>query len=136
MEDYCDCVIGGKKLEEWDKEWESKGLLGKLTEEILTPLNKTVGLYRAKFEGKTEYEYIGRAIEWKNGGLRKRLSDYIRLSDSARKSAAGQFMNTRSKELEIEILKVGEDKEAAKIAEKLEVLFIWKYEPRQNKQFK
>ena len=53
----------------------------------LTPYNHCVGLYRHVINGKTMY--VGRAIELHNGGFRKRLSDYCRESNSARKHTSG-----------------------------------------------
>lgn len=95
-------------------------------------LNKSVGLYRAKLNG--EVVYIGRAIECR-GGLRKRLTDYVRSSDSSRGTNSSNNMNLHKDRLHIDVLIVGEDEEAAMATRKLEVMMIGKYRPKWNKQF-
>lgn len=125
-----DVTIGGRSVNDWDGSWRGIGLLAN-TE--LSPYSHYVGLYRAKMNGKIMY--IGKATEYSNGGLRKRLSDYIRDSDSSRKHASGQLMHKHSQVLSIDILITGEDGEAAQIANKLEVLLIGKHQPPWNKQF-
>lgn len=97
----------------------------------LTQYNKNVGLYRARLGGRIVY--IGKAIEWNNGGFRKRLSDYTRESSSARKHGSGQKMYAHRNELVIELLIVGGDAKAAEITPKLEALMIGKYNPEWNK---
>lgn len=119
---------GGKTLIEWDCEWRYAGRLGSMS---LTEYNRYVGLYRAKLNGRIVY--IGRAIEWNNGGFRKRLSDYRRDSNSARKHGSGQKMYAHRDELDIELLIVGTDGEAAQLASKLEGLMVGKYNPEWNK---
>jgi hypothetical protein len=83
-----DRKISCKTFKEWDREWRSVGILSQL---ILSPYNRYVGLYRAWLG--SELVYIGRAIEWNNGGFRKRLSDYTRNSDNARTHGSGQKMH-------------------------------------------
>lgn len=119
---------GNKTLSEWDREWRYAGILGTMS---LTEYNKYVGLYRAKLGGRIVY--IGRAIEWDNGGFRKRLSDYRRDSSSARKHGSGQKMYEHRDALQIDLLIVGSDAEAAQIASKLEGLMIGKYNPEWNR---
>ena len=65
--------IGDKTLKEWERSWKSIGILSSAN---ISDLSKYVGLYRAKLGSKVVY--VGRAIEYDNGGLRKRLSDYTR----------------------------------------------------------
>ena len=123
--------IGGKTLQEWERNWE---YLGTLSSSSLGHLSSSVGLYRAKLGGKVVY--IGRAVEYSNGGLRKRLSDYTRGSNSARKHKSGQLMNQHADQLSIDVLVTGSDSEAANVAKKLEQYFIGIYGPEWNKIFK
>lgn len=124
--------IGGKTLNQWDREWRSIGMLRNVQGNI-SYLNKSVGLYRAKSNGKVVY--IGRAIEYNNGGLRKRLTDYVRSSESSRGTNSSNNMNTYKENLYIDVLIVGENEEAANITRKLEIMMIGKYRPQWNKQF-
>jgi len=55
----------------------------------LSDYKDKVGLYRMKNEAG-EVVYVGRAVEHNNGGLRKRLRDYTRESDTGRKHQSGQ----------------------------------------------
>lgn len=124
--------IGGKILNQWDREWRSIGMLRNVQGNI-SYLNKSVGLYRAKLNGKVVY--IGRAIEYNNGGLRKRLTDYVRSSESSRGTNSSNNMNTYKDNLYIDVLIVGENEEAANLTRKLEIMMIGKYRPQWNKQF-
>jgi len=126
-EKHKNSLIGGKSFPEWEAQWQS---IGTLNSADLTPLNKYVGLYRAILDG--EIVYIGRAIEYNNGGLRKRLSDYTRDSSSARKHSSGQKMYSHRDQLHMEVNITGDSEEGATTANKLEVLFIGKYKPRWN----
>lgn len=120
-------AIGDKSLEEWERQWRNIGILSSLS---LTQYNNDVGVYRARLNGKIIY--IGRAIEWSNGGFRKRLSDYTRDSDSARKHRSGQKMYEHRNELSIEIIVTGSNEESAEVAGKLESRLIVKYQPEWN----
>lgn len=124
-------TIGGKTLRQWESSWE---YLGALSTASLSHLSPYVGLYRATLRGQVVY--IGRAVEYSNGGLRKRLSDYTRASDSSRKHRSGQLMHEHADELQIEILKTGTDAEAAEVAVKLERYFIGRYSPPWNQMLK
>ena len=126
-----DSIVDGKTLDEWDREWIS---IGKLKDANLTPYNKSVGLYKHVVAGKIKY--IGRATEYNNGGLRKRLSDYRRESNSAREHTSGTIINEHIDEIETYVLVVGTDKEAVEITKKLEPMFIKKYSPEWNRNFK
>lgn len=121
--------IGGRTIQEWDRKWQRIGTLETVN---LTPYNRYVGLYRAFLHGKLVY--IGRAIEWNNGGFRKRLSDYRRESHSARKHSSGQLMYKHRHELQMEIMITGEGQTAADHARTLERIFIGKYNPPWNVQ--
>jgi hypothetical protein len=123
--------IGGKSLQEWERNWNYLGTLSSVSS---SHLSGSVGLYRAKLGGKVVY--VGRAVEYSNGGLRKRLSDYTRGSDSGRKHKSGQLMNQNADSLSIDVLVTGSDSEAANVAKKLEQYFIGTYSPEWNKMFK
>ena len=118
-----------KKVDEWDREWVS---IGKLKDADLSPYNHCVGLYRHVVNGTTKY--VGRAIELNNGGFRKRLSDYRRDSDSARKHTSGRIIHEHLDEIETYILVVGDTQEAIETTKKLEGEFVRKYNPEWNKQ--
>ena len=120
---------GGKTVDEWDREWIS---IGKLKTANLTPYNHSVGLYRHVVDGQTMY--VGRAVEWNNGGFRKRLSDYRRDSDSARVHTSGQVINANLDKIETYLLITGSDKQASDVACQLEGKMIGKYNPPWNKQ--
>ena len=80
--------------------------------------------------------YVGRAIELHNGGFRKRLSDYRRDSDSARKHKSGQLINEHIDQIATDIMIVGNTEEAVQLTNILEDQFIAKYNPPWNKQKK
>ncbi len=124
-------TFGGKTIEEWDSGWRS---IGKLKDANLSPYNHFVGLYRHVVDGETVY--LGRAVEYNNGGFRKRLSDYRRSSDSARTHTSGRTINSNLDKIETYILVVGSDKAAADLTKKLEPIFIKKYSPNWNKMLK
>jgi hypothetical protein len=76
-------------------------------------------------------------VEYDNGGLRKRLSDYTRESDSSRKHASGRLMHEHTGQLQMEVLITGGDTAAVEVAKKLEVYFVGLHSPEWNKhQFK
>lgn len=64
--------------------------------------NKQIGLYRAILNDVIVY--IGKATELQNGGFRKRLRDYTRKSNSARKYQSATMMNQNQATIIIEIL--------------------------------
>lgn len=118
-----------KTVDEWDMEWKS---IGMLKDADLSPYSHCVGLYRHVIDGETMY--VGRAVELNNGGFRKRLSDYRRDSDSARKHQSGQIIHAHLDEIETYILVVGDTTEAVEQTKKLEGQFIHRYNPPWNKQ--
>ena len=124
-------TLGGKTLREWESSWQH---LGTLSTANLSNLSGSIGLYRAKLGGKIVY--VGRAVEFSNGGLRKRLSDYTRSSDSGRKHQSGQLMNQHANQLSIDILIVGGDSSSVNVTKKLEQYFIGTHSPEWNKMFK
>lgn len=124
-----DIEIAGKSIDQWEALWVPIGILADAN---LTPYNKSVGLYRATLDD--ELVYIGRAIEFSNGGFRKRLSDYRRSSDSARKHASGQKMYANRDRLTIDVLVTGTNASGVQAAIDLEALLIEKYDPDWNDQ--
>lgn len=124
-------LIGDKTLEQWERSWQSIGTLCSLN---LTPYNHSVGVYRARLGGQVVY--IGRAVEWNNGGFRKRLSDYTRDSESARHHGSGQKMYLNRNNLQIDIIITGSDEKGAEIAKDLEMRLIIKYTPEWNVKLK
>lgn len=116
---------GGFTLDQWDKRWIRLGNLEDLTIENLKPYNKSIGLYKATENGTVKY--IGRAIEYNNGGFRKRLRDYVRPSDSGRKHQSGQRMNSNAENLVISILIVGNSVAQVETVKELEKTMIQRY---------
>lgn len=115
----------GFTLEQWDRRWMRIGRLEDLTVENLKPFNKSIGLYKATENGTVKY--IGRAIEYNNGGFRKRLRDYLRPSDSGRKHQSGKSMNTNAENLVISILIVGNSADQVETVKQLEKAMIERY---------
>ncbi|OOF01117.1 hypothetical protein BZG78_01795 [Salinivibrio sp. MA351] len=66
-------------------------------------LKHDIGVYKAELAGKVVY--VGKATELDNGGLRKRLRDYTRVSDSARNFPAGIEMNRYASQIVIYVMK-------------------------------
>ncbi|NLH92731.1 MAG: hypothetical protein GX466_00690 [Candidatus Cloacimonetes bacterium] len=124
-------TVGGRTFREWESKWQYVGYLDSID---LSPYSSYVGLYKAELDGKVMY--VGRAVEYSNGGIRKRLSDYTRESDSARKHTSGRLMHAHAADLEIYVLLVGRDEEATEATRKLERYFIGKYSPEWNKMLK
>ena len=119
-----------KTVAQWDNE---RICIGPLKTANLTPYNHCVGLYRHVVNGKTMY--VGRAIELHNGGFRKRLSDYRRESNSARKHLLGRTINEHLDEITTYILIVGDTEDAMGETKRLEGHFIAYYGyPEWNKQ--
>lgn len=122
-------IFGGKTVAQWDSQWISIGMLKTAD---LSQYNHCVGLYRHVVNGTTKY--VGRAIELNNGGFRKRLNDYRRESNSARKHSSGQTIYQHLDEIETFILVIGNDLDAVEVTRKLEGQFVRKYNPEWNKQ--
>lgn len=118
-------TYGGFTLDQWDKRWMRLGKLEDLTVENLKPYNKSIGLYKATENGTVKY--IGRAIEYNNGGFRKRLRDYVRPSDSGRTHQSGQSMNANAENLVISILIVGNSAAQVETVKELEKAMIQRY---------
>jgi len=119
--------------------WQDVGILGKLVTDkdweegliSISYLNKSIGLYKAILND--EVVYIGKATEWDNSGLTKRLRDYVRKSDSGRNYPSGQMMFNNKDNIHIQVLIVGDSKDSINTTECLEKLFIKEYNPKWNK---
>lgn len=118
--------LNGKTLSQWDSLWKSVGTLSQKK----FMLYKTIGLYKAILNN--EVVYIGRAVEFSNGGLSKRLNDYVRNSNSGRKSAAGCKMHAYRGLLNIEILEIGDDENDVALVKLLERIYIYDLKPKWN----
>ena len=126
-----EALYGGKSLDQWDRQWIS---IGRLESADLSPYSNCVGLYRHVVHGKTKY--LGRALELYNGGIRKRLSDYRRDSDSARKHTSGRIIHENLSDITTYVLVVGDNEEAVSVTKSLEPAFISKYNPEWNDRLK
>lgn len=98
----------------------------------LSEYRDKVGLYRLRNQAG-EVVYVGRAIEYDNGGLRKRLRDYTRDSDTGRKHASGQQIYANREDLTVEVLVVGNDAAAAALVKQIEPDAIREDNPLWNK---
>ena len=112
-----------------DRKWINIGFLSESNSDF-SKYNKDIGVYRAILDAKTVY--IGKATELNNGGFRKRLRDYTRISDSARNYPSGKKMHENKDDIIIEILIVERNSEGKEKAERLEKEFIIKCKPVWN----
>ncbi|WP_077619814.1 hypothetical protein [Bacillus sinesaloumensis] len=115
-------TYGGLTVSQWNRKWIQLGVLSSLTLQDLSPYNKHIGLYKAELNGQVVY--LGRAIEYNNGGFRKRLRDYVRNSDSARTHGSGQKMNENRDRVRISILIVGDSADDVDTVKALEPAMI------------
>ena len=94
----------------------SLGILGNVKLSDLKAFNHSIGIYMMTLGVLPVY--IGRAIEFNNGGLRKRLRDYIRNGNSARKHTSGRLINQHKDELKLYIIELGHvEKDVEKVKE-------------------
>ncbi len=118
--------VGGKTVPEWDLEWDP--LDGGLW--VYHPeLRHLIGLIRVSLRGRIVF--IGWSTEMP-GGLGKRLADFIRRSPSGRKHAAGKLIYRYRKEVTIEVMVIGIDRHAQRIARQLRGLMIVRHKPAWN----
>jgi excinuclease UvrABC nuclease subunit len=120
--------IGSKSFKEWQEKWIS---IGQYKNVNLSKYNKNIGIYKIIVD--REVVYIGRAVEYDNGGFRKRLSDYTRKSVSSRKYSSGGKINKNIKNADIEIIIVGNDLSAVETTKRLEHLMIAIHWPKWNR---
>lgn len=100
--------------------------LSEITKEDRSKYNNECGVYKMKDTNTNETKYVGRAIEHKNGGFRKRLSDYTRDSSSSRKHASGKTIYNNKDNLYVEFCSTGRGEKGAKKAKSLEKKIIKK----------
>lgn len=104
--------------------------IGALRDADLSTYNKSIGIYMHVVDG--EVKYIGRAIEEDNGGLRKRLSDYVREGDSGRKHESGQIIHKNLDKIETYVVVL----DSVDKTKELEKELIKDINPEWNKQHK
>lgn len=121
-------LLDNKTVNEWEHEWNTLGCLSNIN---ISSCDQSVGVLRARLSSKVVY--IGGAIEWSNGGFSKKLSDYIRDSDSGRKHGSGKKVYENRNSLIIDIIVTGSDENASEVASNLEKLLIMMYTPEWNK---
>ena len=122
-------ILGDKTVEQWESTILNLGILSDL-QGNLKEYNRYVGVYMAYLDDKLVY--IGSATENLNGGFRKRLTDYVRDSDSGRTTESGRLMYEHRANININIIKTGSDVGAIAVALGLEVMLINKYDPEWN----
>jgi hypothetical protein len=110
-----------------EREWKKIGFLDESTS-YFEIYNKDMCLYKATLNN--ELVYIGSGVEFGNGGITKRLRDFTRKSDSARKTDAEKLMNKNQSNIEIEIFKVNGVKKDFQI--KLKKYLIKSLQPKWN----
>ena len=125
-----DVVIQGKKVAQWELEWQRRagGFTGDRTD-----LRHKIGLLRAVLNGTVMY--IGVATEHK-GGLAKRIADFVRESNSARKTFAGQKIHESRHVLELEVLLISAGANARSDAKQLKSLMLMIRRPEWNQRQK
>lgn len=122
-------ILGDKTVEQWESTIFDLGSLGNV-QGNLKKYNQSVGVYMAYLEDKLVY--IGSATENSNGGLRKRLTDYVRDNNSGRLSVSGQLMYENRNDIIIKIIVTGSDIKAIAVALALEVMLINTHNPCWN----
>lgn len=120
-------VVGGKTIKEWNRSW--KPLEGGFRA-CHTKLNYSVGLFRAV--AGNHIVALGKAVEYNNGGFRKRLADFRRESLSGRNHKFGFFIADHIDYLRAEVLIVGDDYNARKLSETLKPLMVDFHQPSEN----
>lgn len=121
--------IGDKTFPEWEQTGEN---IGNLNEQNVESIREA-GVFFIKRKSDQKIVYIGQGTEVNNGGLRKRLMDFIRESDSARDHYAGQMIHDNINDIEVEVIKMGTDDQAALNAAELKKVLVKRYSPIWNK---
>lgn len=93
-------------------------------------LRQQVGLYRFRLDG--QIMGLGCGTEYQNGGLAKRLRDFVREGDSGRKHYLGQQAYEHRGEVEVEVLVLGSDQAAAWTAKDLKLAYLKQHLPQWN----
>ena len=85
-----------------DVKFNSMGTIGDVTLEELSSFTHSIGLYIMTFCGVPVY--IGRAIEFSNGGLRKRIRDYQR---GVNTHSSGKWIQEHLDDLSLYVIELG-----------------------------
>ncbi len=119
--------LGEDELSELELRWKDVpgGLLAPHRELI-----GQAGLFRVIENGVVVG--IGKAAGGWGSRLSKRLSDFVRPSDSARKHPLGQFIYRNRDTLTLQVLVTGSDRRACDIANRLLEPMIAMHNPREN----
>lgn len=122
--DLLDSEILGKSLREWNKSWKRiPGGFGPKRPE----LRHHVGLFRAVRDGQTMY--IARATEHGKGGIEKGLQRIRGCPQTGNARYGAQMIRKEMEKLELEVLIVGSDRQAAEAAKQLKVAMIALHDP-------
>ena len=119
--------IAGRSCAQWNRVWKTLegGLLQRHEE-----LGHDVGVFRIRL-GK-EVVYIGCGREYANGGLMKRLFDFVRKGDSGRKHSAGRMIYEQREALEVDVIITGNDYAAGVTAQQLKNALVASKKPTWN----
>jgi len=96
-------LIDGKTIEEWDSEWAD---IPAWMSPDTYKLHGEVGLIRFLEDGKVVAYSLGTELE---AGLRKRLADFFRESESGRNYATGRRIYAQRHGLKVQVLTTGSD---------------------------
>lgn len=105
-----------------------KGVLGEFAN-WRKLVDVSVGLYLMVWHN--DPVYVGRAVQV-GRGLRTRIADYIRKSQSGRKTEAGRWINRHRNEIVVSVFPIGENLECASLTRLFEVLLINRLHPPLN----
>lgn len=115
--------------------WELKRKsIGKLNDANIANLSDVAGVFIIRRSSDKKIVYIGKGVEINNGGLRKRLKDFYRQSDSARNHPGGENIHDNLEDVYAEVIETGSDEEAVKTADELKKAMIKRYNPIWNFQ--
>lgn len=119
-------LYGEKTLPEWDRLWVRvpNGL-----KDYQPKLRHRLGLIRATLNGRVMY--IGTGVD-RDGGIAKRLSDFIRDSPSGRNHYAGQMIYENRDILQIDVIYTGKGFNGQNLAEALKAPMIRHHRPEWN----
>lgn len=115
-------------IDDFDKNWQYVGLLSAFDANEAKK-HREIGLFKAVMRQNKVTVYIGMAREERNGGLGKRIRDFVRTTSSARSHPGGVRLNCGQNEVCIYILSIPRRKEILKLRQ----LFIQQYHPTWNK---
>lgn len=96
-------LIDGKTIEEWNSDWAD---IPAWMNPDTYDLHGEVGLIRFLEDGKVVAYSLGTELE---AGLRKRLADFFRKSESGRNYATGRRIYTQRHGLKVQVLITGSD---------------------------